>query len=196
MFFKGIWKILERILKRFIHMYFQNLQDIYQNTHLVSKSSLAFSFVLFQYYPFTEIIFVKFCCFFCRRFSSAHLLKLFRLPQCVDTTLLQTRAYSLVFGTACTLAYRCRQMKWSVAVTVVAILSQKATCQWVFMCAYVSSGKLSVPAMRCSCALLHNLQPTSDRRLIFASNLATRMIPAIVIISRLSCPQGTCGLFL
>ena len=34
-------------------------------------------------------------------------------------------------------------------------------------------------------ALLHNLQLTSDRCLIFASHLATGVIPAIAIISRL-----------
>ena len=44
-------------------------------------------------------------------------------------------------------------------------------------------------------ALWHNLQLTSDRRLIFASHLATRMVLAIAIISRLLCLQGTCGLF-
>ena len=40
-------------------------------------------------------------------------------------------------------------------------------------------------------ALLHNLQLTPDRCLIFASHLATGMIPAIAIISRLLCLQGT-----
>jgi len=49
--------------------------------------------------------------------------------------------------------------------------------------------------MRCSRALLHNLQLTSDRCLIFASHLATRMIPAIAIFSRLLCLQGTRGSF-
>jgi len=42
---------------------------------------------------------------------------------------------------------------------------------------------------------LHNLQLTSDRCLIFASHLATGMIPAIAIISRLLCLQGTSGSF-
>jgi len=74
---------------------------------------------------------------------------------------------------------------------VVAILSQKA----LLMCPYVSSGKFSVLAPRCSCALLHILQPTSDRYLIFASQLAAGMIPAIAIVFRLqgekvSCLQG------
>jgi len=92
---------------------------------------------------------------------------------------------------ACMLAYRCLQMKWWAAVTVVVIPSQKAP----LMCPYISSGKFSVLAPRCSRALLHNLQLTSDRCLIFASHLATGMIPAIAIISRPLCLQGTRRLF-
>jgi len=82
-------------------------------------------------------------------------------------------------------------MKCWAAVTVVAIPAQKA----LLMCPYVPPGKKSVLAPRCSRALLHNLQLTSDRCLIFASHLATRMIPTIAIISRLLCLQGTCGSF-
>jgi len=55
--------------------------------------------------------------------------------------------------------------------------------------------QISVLAPRCSRALLHNLQPTSDRRLIFANHLATGMIPAIAIICRLLSFQGTRGSF-
>jgi len=100
---------------------------------------------------------------------------------------------SLLVGVceACMLACRCLQMTWWAAVTVVAIPSQKA----LLMCPYVSSGKFSVLASRCSRALLHNLQLTSDRYLIFASHLATGMIPRIVIISCLLCLQGTRGSF-
>jgi len=89
------------------------------------------------------------------------------------------------------LAYKCLQMKWWAAVTVVAIPTQKA----LLMCPYVSSDKFSVLAPCCSRAFLHNLQLTSDRCLIFASHLATGMIPAIAIISRLLCLQGTRGTF-
>jgi len=92
---------------------------------------------------------------------------------------------------ACMLAYRCLQMKWWAAVTFVAIPSQNA----LLMCPYVSSGKFSVLALRCSRALWCNLQPTSDCRLIFARHFATGMIPAIAIISRFSCLQGTHGSF-
>jgi len=82
-------------------------------------------------------------------------------------------------------------MKWWAAVTVVVIPSQKA----LLMCPCVSSSKFSVLAPRCSRALLHNLQLTSDRWLIFASHLATGMIPAIAMIFRLFCLQGTRGSF-
>jgi len=82
-------------------------------------------------------------------------------------------------------------MNWWASVTVVAIPSQKA----LLMCPYVSSSKFSVLAPRCSRALLHNLQLTSDRCLTFASHLATGMIPAIAIISRLLCLQWTRGSF-
>ena len=61
------------------------------------------------------------------------------------------------------------------------------------MCPCISGFRQLAP--RCSCALLHNLQFTSDRCLIFASNLATGMIPAIAIISRLLYLQGTWGWF-
>jgi len=63
------------------------------------------------------------------------------------------------------------------------------------MCPYDSSAKFSVLVLRCSRALLHNLQLTSDCCLIFASHLATRIILAIAIISRLLCLQGTRGSF-
>ena len=64
---------------------------------------------------------------------------------------------SLLVGVcaACMLAYRCLQIKWYAAVTVVAIPSRKA----LLMCPYVSSGKFSVFAPCSSRALLHNLQP-------------------------------------
>jgi len=100
---------------------------------------------------------------------------------------------SLLVGVcaACMLAYKCLQMKWWAAVTFVAIPSQKAQ----LMCPYVSSSKFSVLAPRCSRALLHDLQLTSDHCLIFASHLAAGTIPAIAIISRLLCLQGTRGSF-
>jgi len=53
------------------------------------------------------------------------------------------------------------------AKTVVAIPSQKA----LLICPYVSSSKFLVLAPHCSRALWHNLQPTSDHRLTFASLL-------------------------
>ena len=68
----------------------------------------------------------------------------------------------------------------------------EGTVQW---CDHISFSKFSVPKPRCFRALLHNLQPASDRCLIFASHVATGMILAIAIISRLLCPQGTRGSF-
>jgi hypothetical protein len=80
------------------------------------------------------------------------------------------------------LAYRYLQVKWCAAVTVVAVLSQKTP----LMHPYVSSGQNSGLELRSSCALLHDLQPTSDRSLVFASHLATgtSVIFAIAVISR------------
>ena len=92
---------------------------------------------------------------------------------------------------ACMLAYRCLQMTWWAAVTVVAIPPLKS----LLMCPYVPSGTFSVLAQRCPCALLHNLQLTSNSCLIFESHLATGMVPAIAIIFRPLCLRGTRGSF-
>ena len=107
-------------------------------------------------------------------------------------------------------------MKWRTAVSVVAIPLKKALREIMLfigkpmgrsivisiplkkallMCPYVSSGKFWVLATRCSDALLHSLQPTSDHCLIFASHVVTGMILAIAIISRLLCLQETRGSF-
>ena len=112
---------------------------------------------------------------------------------CHNVPILLSLSGSLLAGicAACMLAHKCLQMKWWAAVTFVAILWQKA----LLMCPCVSSGKFSVLAPRCSRALLHNLQLTSDRCLIFASHLATGMTPAVAIISHLLCLQGTRGSF-
>jgi len=71
--------------------------------------------------------------------------------------------------------------------TIVGIPSQKAFLN-------VFSGKF-VLAPRCSRALLHNLQPSSNRCLILASHLSTGIILAIAIVCHLLCLQGTCGSF-
>ena len=152
---------------------------------------IAFPFVLFHCNRFFNV-----CCLFRQpeQFSAAYLLKIFLLRQRAITNIfMRCKKLSLLIGVcaACMLAYRCLQMKWWAAVTVVVIASQKA----LLLCPYVSFNKFSVLAPRCSCALLHNLQFTSDRCLIFASHLATRMIPVIAIISGLFCLQGTRGSF-
>jgi len=68
---------------------------------------------------------------------------------------------------ACMLAYRCLQMKWCAVMTVVAIPSQIA----LLMCPYISSGKILSLAPRCSCTLLHKLQPTSESPFDFCKPL-------------------------
>jgi len=130
--------------------------------------------------------FCNFCSVFRQRFSAAYLLKLFLLPHRVHTALfIRCGIPELTRWCSCSLHAGIHMSPDEVL--VVAIPSQKA----LLMCPYVSSGMFSVLAPRCSRALVHNLQPTSDRCLIFASHLATGMIPAIVIISRLLCLQGT-----
>jgi len=150
---------------------------------------IAFPFVLFHRDRFFD-----FCCLSRQQFSAAYL---FNSSPCHNVFILLSISgvtnLSLLAGVcaACMLAYRCLQMKRWAAATVVAIPSQKA----LLMCPYVSSGKFSVLTPCCSRAILHNLQLICDRCLIFASHLATRMIPAIAIISRLLCLQGTRGSF-
>ena len=95
---------------------------------------IACPFVLFHNNRFFNV-----CCLFRQRFFAAYLLKLFLLPQRAHITLFinGVTTLSLLVGVcaACMLAYRCLQMKWWAAVTVVAIPSQKA----LLMCPYVSN---------------------------------------------------------
>ena len=152
--------------------------------------------IAFPFVPFHNDRFFNVCCLFHQRFkallyiglnsSSYHnVLILLSLSGVTNLRLL------VGVGVVCIQAYNCLQMKLWASVTVVVIPSQKA----LLMCPYVSSGKSSVIAPRCSRAFLHNLQLISDRCLIFASHLVTRMIPVITIISCLLCLQGTCGSF-
>jgi len=151
---------------------------------------IAFPFVLFHSDRFLNV-----CWLFSVSNSLLHICSNLNSSSCQNVLILlslsgvTTLSLRASVCAACMLAYRCLQMKWWAAVTFVAIPSQKA----LLMCPYISSGKFSVLALRCSRALLHNLQLTSDRWLIFASHLATGMIPEIAIISRLLCLQGTCG---
>ena len=101
---------------------------------------------------FTEIVFPMSAAFsvshsrlhICLNSSSCHNVLI--LPSLSFVTNL-----SLLAGVyeSCMLAYRYLQMKWWAAVTVVAIPLQKA----LLMCPYVSSGKFSLFAPRCSRAL-------------------------------------------
>ena len=141
---------------------------------------IAFPFVLFH-----RDRFFNFCCLFRERFSAAYLSVCSKSSSCHDVFIILSLSgvtnLSLLAGVcaACMLSYKCLRMKWWAVVTLVAIPSQKA----LLMCPYVSSGKSSMLAPRCSCALLYNLHLTSDCCLIFASHLATRIISAIAIIS-------------
>jgi len=164
--------------------------------HRVPFRRVVLRVYLSQRLFFTEIVFSmsatfsvsNFLLHICSNSSSCHnVLILLSLSGVTDLTFLAGVC------AACMLAYRCLQMKWWAAVTVVAIPSQQA----LLMCQYVSSGTFSMLAPRCSGALLHNIKLTSERCLIFAlaSHLATGMIPAIAIISRLLCLQGTRGSF-
>jgi len=150
---------------------------------------IACPFVLFYNDRFFNVF-----CIFHQQFSAAYVLKLILLPQRAHTILFIRCDNPEITRWCLCSVYAGIQMSpdevWA-AVTVVAMQSQKA----LLMCPYVSSGKFSVLALCCSRAFLHDLQFTSDCCLIFASHLATGMIPAIAIISRLLCLQGTRGSF-
>ena len=131
---------------------------------------IALPFMLFH-----RDFFLNFCCLFRQQFSAAYLFELFLLPQRAHTTLfIRCDKPSLLAGVcaACMLAYRCLQMKWWAAVTVVTIPLQKS----LLMCPFVSSSKFSVLAPRCSRAPLHNLQLTSDSSLIFAIQFGSSFV--------------------
>ena len=108
----------------------------------------------FEIISFTEMFFWQFllpsssaiaCCI------SAETISLAATCQRVHTPLFircnKPELFKLLVGVcvACILAYRCLQMKWCAAVTVVLIASHKA----LLMCPYVSFDKLSVLATRC-----------------------------------------------
>ena len=149
------------------------------------KTQLGRPFVLFH-----RDRFFNFCCLFRQRFSATYLLKLFLLPQRAHTTFfIKYDKPKLTRWCLCSLHAGIQMSPDEV------VASRDGSCHSIaestLRCPYVSSGKFSVLAPRCSRALWHNVQLASDRCLIFASHLATGMIPAIAIISRLLCLQGT-----
>ena len=145
---------------------------------------IACPFVLFHNDRFFNV-----CCLFTVSDSLLHIC--LNSSSCHNVLILLSLSgvtnLSLLVGVcaACMLAYKSLQMKWWTAVTGVAIPSQKGCAHTSLLANFQCSHRVVLVP------LLHNLQLTSDRCLILASHLATGMIPAIAIISRLLCLQGT-----
>ena len=151
---------------------------------------IACPFVLFHNDRFFNV-----CCLFRQRFSAAYLLKLFRLPQRAHTTLFfRCDKPELTRWCLCSL---CAGIQMSPD----KVVGSRDGC-----CHSIAKSTVDVPILLfwqilCArtalflCLFYHNLQLTSDRCLIVASHLATGMIPAIAIISRLLCLQRTHGSF-
>ena len=97
---------------------------------------------------------------------------------------------SLLFGfcAACMLSYRCLQMEWRAAVTVVAIPAQPALLMWPC----VSSARPSVLSPRASRAILHSRHPADCILPILVRKLAVRVFPATAIPNRLLLSQHHC----
>jgi len=151
---------------------------------------MAFPFVLFH-----RDRFFNFCCPVRQRFSAAYLLKLFLLPQRAHTTRFirydkpQLTRWAFV-QLAC---WHTDVSRWSGGQPWQLLPSHRRRHCW---CSHTSPPPNSQCSHRVVLApFLHNVQPSSDRCLIFASHLATGMLLAIAIISRLLCLPGTCGLF-
>ena len=134
--------------------------------------------------------FFNFYCLFCQRFSSAYLLKAFLLPQHVHTTLfIRCGKPDLTRWCLCSLHA-------GIQMSPDEVVDSRDSCRHSIVEGTVVvpiriCRRISVLAPSCSRALSHNLQLTSDRCLIFASHLATGILPVITIISRLLCLQGT-----
>ena len=79
-------------------------------------------------------------------------------------------------GAACMLSYRCLQMEWWAAVTVVAIPSQPALLMWPC----VSAARPSVLPSRSSRAILHNRHPADCILPIFVRNLTVGVFPGVL----------------
>jgi len=138
--------------------------------------------------------FFNVCCLFNQRFSAAYLLKLHLLPQRAHTTLFircnkpeltHWCLFSLYAGTQMSpddVVGSCDSCCHSIAESTVDVLIRLF---W-----QISSARTAL----FSCPFAQSTA-TCDRCLIFASHLATGMIPAIAIISRLLCLQGTRGSF-
>ena len=99
---------------------------------------------------------------------------------------------SLLFGfcTACMLSYRCLQMEWWIAVTVVVILSQLALLMWRYI---LAAARPSVLSPRASRFLLHSRHPAGCVLPIFVRKPAVGVISATRIPKRLRRFHGICS---
>jgi len=152
--------------------------------------------IVFPFVFFHRDRFFNFCCLFRQRFFAAYLLKLFFLPQRVHTTLfIRCDKPELTRWCLCSLHAGIQMSPDEVVGSRDSY--RHSIAESTDDDAHTSLlAKISVLAPRCSRALLHNLQVTSDRCLVFGRHLATGMISAIAIISHLLCLQGTRGSFI
>jgi len=114
-------------------------------------------------------------------FLAADFSKLFSSPQRAHVAFFVKRVkLELAFWlcAACMLSYRCLQMEWWAAVTVVAIPSQTALLMW--LC--VSSARPSVISPRVSCAILHSQHPADCILRILVRKQAVVVISATDIL--------------
>jgi len=141
--------------------------------------------------------FFNVCCLFRQQFSAVYLLKLFLLPQRAHTTLfIRCDKPALTRWCLCSLHA-------GIQMSPDEVVGSRDSCRhsiaestvdmsirlfWQILSARTA---LFLPSR----ALLHNVQPTSDHCFVFPSHLATGIIPAIAIISRHLCLQGTHGSF-
>jgi len=101
-----------------------------------------------------------------------------------DVSLSSVTNLSLLFGfcAACMLSYRCLQIEWWTAVTVVELA--------VLMWPCVSAARPSVLSPQASRAILHSRHPADCILPILVKRLAVGVFPATAIPNRLLCFHG------
>ena len=152
---------------------------------------IAFPFVLFHWDCFFNLR-----CLFRKQFSAAYMLRLSLLPQRVHTTLFircEPPELTSICWCLCILHA-------SIQMSPDEVVGSRDGCRHSIVESTVDVPirlfrQFFIAHTALFSRLLHNLQFPSDRCLIFASHLATGIVPAIAIISRLLCLQGTCRSF-